>query len=143
MPKKKDNVSDISKFKKDVETSTDDKPQEGGTPADIDSAAGPSNTRGFQGTAETIQEIEDEQAKIDAINAQAKKDCAPHQATIKEKKKFAKEEFGVGATAINYQISKRKELRRRNAKYDAMTEDDRHECDELTGQFQLFDKKAA
>lgn len=137
-------MSNVTNFKEEVEEATEageDIPELTGGPDDIDGAA-PNNTRGFQGTAETIQEIEDEQAKIDAINAQAKKDCAPHQATIKEKKKFAKEEFGVGAKAINYQISARKELRRRTAKYEAMTEDDRHECDELTGQFKLFGKAA-
>ena len=110
MPKK-DNVSNISKFKKGVDDATEageDSPQDTGGPDDIDNVDGPRNNRGFLGTAEAIQDIEDEQAKIDEIMRAAKKKCAPHRVEIAKVKKDAKELYGVDAKAINFQVSKRK-----------------------------------
>lgn len=146
MPKKKDNVSKISEFQEDVKKSTEageDIPQQAGGPGDIDSSDGPSNTRGFRGTAEAIQDIEDEQAKIDVIMDVAKKKCAPHRVEIAKVKKEAKEEFGVDAKAINFQVSKRKEERRRTTMYEEKTPEVQYDIDQLTGQFRMFDKEAA
>jgi len=53
--------------------------------------------RAVEAALPAIEEIENNQAKIDKIMAKAKEECGPHRDVIAENKKHVKSEYGIEA----------------------------------------------
>lgn len=98
-----------------------------GTPADAESAAIGDNSRQAEAAKPFLENIEAEQAKIDAIMEDAKKQCAPMRATIAEKKKEMRTETGVDAKAANNLLSLRKVSRRVSTQLQKQSENTRED----------------
>lgn len=77
------------------------------TPAEA-SASEKRTNRQAEAAEPFLEQIEAQQAKIDAINAQAKLDAAPMRVAIAEKKKAMREETGVDVKAANLELKARK-----------------------------------
>lgn len=84
-----------------------------------------SNTNGFdkKKSKQYIAAIEEQDAKIDAIMADAKDKCEPYRKTIREHKKEARQVLDVPADVLNATLSQRKSLRKAAAARNGMSDD--------------------
>lgn len=78
------------------------------------------DNKDYKGAAEIINEIEKEQAKIDAINEDAKAKKAPHADAMAALKKRAREDCGIEAKALSAVLTKRRQERRMEARIAAL-----------------------
>lgn len=97
---------------------------EAGSPADAENASTLSN-RQSEAAIPFIKEILKEEAKIYAINEQAKVDKAPMQQAIKEQKKKMLEETGISNAAASAYISLFKENSKIVKKFEKFDEGDK------------------
>lgn len=84
-----------------------------------------SNTNGFdkKKSKQYIDAIEEQDAKIDAIMADAKEKAEPYRKTIREHKKEARQVLAVPADVLNATLSQRKSLRKAAAARNGMSDD--------------------
>lgn len=90
--------------------------------------------RAVESSLPMIIEIENNQEKIDAINLQAKLDCAPFKDNIKASEKRAVEENAIGKKALALTLYRRRNKRKENQKFESLEEAHQDQCD-------LFDEK--
>ena len=76
-----------------------------------------------------IDLIEKEQAEIDAINEEAKREKAPHQDSISALKKRIRDEHGMGAKPLGLILAKRKMERRIADREEALQDADKDQYD--------------
>lgn len=98
-----------------------------GSPADAATAKPGDNSRQAEAAIPYLEEIEAEQAKIDAINEEAKAKAASHRQAIADKKKTMREQTGIVVGAANDMLNLRKTSRRvadRLKKHDDNTRED-------------------
>lgn len=89
---------------------------------------------------EEIDNIEAEQAKIDALAEEYKTKAAPHRDQIASLKKDIKDEYGIETKTLATVITKRRQERRMLARIEALSETQREQFDQIEMQ---FDKAAA
>ena len=78
------------------------------------------DNKDYKGAAEIINEIEEEQAKIDQINEDAKAKKAPHADAMAALKKRAREDCGIEAKALSTILTQRRQTRRMEARIAAL-----------------------
>lgn len=93
--------------------------------------------RACTGAVEIIEDIEREQAKIDAINEAAKTKRAPHADAISSLKKRCRDDFNIEASALAVMLAKRRQERRILARIAALKENPRAQVDQME---MIFDK---
>lgn len=92
--------------------------------------------RAVEAALPTIEEIENEQAKIDSIMEEAKAKCAPHRDTIAASKKHVRDEYSIEAKALGVILTKRRQERRMKARIEALE-------GTAADQYELFEEKLA
>ena len=85
--------------------------------------------RAVESALDEIKKIEMEQAKIDAINDEAKTKKAPHSDTIAELKKKCRDDYAIEAKPLAIILAKRRQERRIKARVEALKDNARDQMD--------------
>lgn len=85
--------------------------------------------RAVESALEEIEKIEAEQAKIDAINDEAKAKKAPHSDTIAELKKTCRDDYSIEAKPLAIILAKRRQERRIAARIEALKDTAKDQMD--------------
>lgn len=72
--------------------------------------------------AEKIAEIEEEQAKIDALAEEYKQKAAPHRDAMASLKKEIRDDYSIEAKPLSTILTKRRQERRMKARIEALEE---------------------
>lgn len=84
---------------------------------------------------ELIDQIEEEQAKVDEIMEAAKAKAASHRDAIAALKKECRDDYNIEAKALGTIITKRRQDRRMKARIEALEGDARKQFDQMELQF--------
>jgi len=126
----------VEDFKQEVDeaVAADEAMPEPTEPADEPDAfddAPEGDNKDYPGAAKLINEIEAQQAKIDKINEQAKKDKEPYQTEMSVLKKRVKDETGMETAVLNFKVAERKQKRRLEERRNGLDEIQTHQLKQL------------
>lgn len=107
-----DNVTEFARKTEQEAKSEESTPKPTGSPADAATAKVGDNSRQAEAAIPYLESIEEEQAKIDKINEEAKKKAASHRQAIADKKKEMREQTGISVGAANDMLALRRTSRR-------------------------------